>query len=120
MRVLWPLPVIALPIAALLIAGGAQAQTLRLHNPADANRDGVVSDAERADYEAQKAGPAPWDQPAPYTVSAPPASSPGVTFTPGEQPLGAPSPARLEDRAVKASGFEEYINAEADRQRRRD
>jgi hypothetical protein len=33
-------------------------------------------------------------------------------------PAGAPSPARLEDRAVQASGFEEYINAEADRKRR--
>ncbi len=115
MRVLWPLPLIA-----LLLAGGAQAQTLRLHNPADANRDGVVSDAERADYEARKGGPAPWDQPSPYAVNAPPASGPGVTFAQGEQPPGAPSPARLEDRAVKASGFEEYINAEADKGRRRD
>jgi hypothetical protein len=34
--------------------------------------------------------------------------------------MGAPSPARLEDRAVKASGFEEYINAEADKGRRRE
>jgi len=34
--------------------------------------------------------------------------------------MGAPSPARLEDRAVKASGFEEYINAEADKGRRLD
>ncbi|MDP3383769.1 MAG: hypothetical protein Q8S47_10630, partial [Phenylobacterium sp.] len=102
------------------VAGGAQAQMLRLHNPADAQRDGVVSDAERADYEARKGGPPPWDQPSPYGVSAPPASGPGVTFAPNEPPPGAPSPARLEDRAVKASGFEEYINAEADKGRRRD
>ncbi|MDP3385185.1 MAG: hypothetical protein Q8S47_17910 [Phenylobacterium sp.] len=115
MRGLWPLPLIA-----LLVAGGAQAQMLRLHNPADANRDGVVSDAERADYEARKGGPPPWDQPSPYGVNAPPASGPGVTFAPNEPPPGAPGPARLEDRAVKASGFEEYITAEADKGRRRD
>ncbi|MDP3489151.1 MAG: hypothetical protein Q8R71_03365 [Phenylobacterium sp.] len=115
MRVFWPATLLA-----MLIAGSPQAQTLRLHHPADANRDGVVSDAERADYEASKGGPAPWDQPSPYAVDAPPASEPGVTFKPGDSAGGAPSPARLEDRAVKASGFEEYINAEADRQRRRD
>ena len=45
MRVLWPLTLLA-----MIAAGGAQAQTLRLNHPADANRDGVVSDVERADY----------------------------------------------------------------------
>ena len=111
---------LSLTLLAMVAVGGAQAQTLRLHHPADANRDGVVSDAERADHGAQKAGPAPWDQPSPYAVTAPPANDPAVTFAPGAQPAGAPSPARLEDRAVKASGFEEYINAEADKGRRRD
>lgn len=41
-------------MAAPSIALG-QGQPLRLLNPADANRDGVVSDDERADYLAKKA-----------------------------------------------------------------
>lgn len=115
MRVLWPLTFLA-----ILAAGAAQAQTLRLHHPADANRDGVVSDAERADHEARKGDAAPWDEPSPYAVAPPPASGAGITFTPGTGASTTVGPARLEDRAVKASGFEEYINADADRQRRKD
>ncbi|MDP2212334.1 hypothetical protein [Phenylobacterium sp.] len=104
-------------LSILAIGGAAHAQGLRLHHPADANRDGVVSDLERAEYEAAKGGPAPWDEPSAYSVTAPPASGPGLVFNAGDNPPGAPSPARLEDRAVKASGFEEYINAEADKKR---
>lgn len=103
--------------AAMMIAGGAQAQGLRLHNPADTDRDGVVTDAERAAHAAKKGGAAPWDQPSAFSVAAPPSAG-GPSITLGEPPPGAPSPARLEDRAVQASGFEEYINAEADRKRR--
>ncbi|MDP1987500.1 MAG: hypothetical protein Q8K44_09670 [Phenylobacterium sp.] len=104
-------------LALAALAGGAQAQGLRLHHPADADRDGVVTDAEREAHAAMRSGAAPWDQPSPYAVAAP-AGAEGPSFTLGEPPPGAPSPARLEDRAVKASGFEEYINAEADRKRR--
>jgi hypothetical protein len=103
--------------AAMLIAGGAQAQGLRLHNPADTDRDGVVTDAERAAYAAKKGDAAPWDQPSAFSVNAPPSAG-GPSITLGENPNAVPSPARLEDRAVQASGLEEYINAEADRKRR--
>lgn len=108
---------IAMAATALaLSAGAAQAQMLKLTQPADLNKDGVVTDAERVEYEATKGGPAPWDQPSPYSVNAPPSSGPNVTF--GEGPTDYTTQPRLEDRAVKASGFEEYINAEADKNRR--
>jgi hypothetical protein len=50
---------VALVLSALLVALPVQAlgqgQPLRLFNPADADRDGVVTDDERADYLAKKA-----------------------------------------------------------------
>ncbi|MDX5394190.1 MAG: hypothetical protein LPJ86_10240 [Caulobacteraceae bacterium] len=109
----------SLALAAVLTfaASGAHAQMLKLTQPADLNKDGVVTDAERAEYEANKGGPAPWDQPSTFSVYAPPsAGQGGVTF--GEGPQDFTAQPRLEDRAVKASGFEEYINAEAEQNRR--
>ena len=63
--------------AAMLIASGAQAQGLRLHNPADTDRDGVVTDAERAAHAAEKGDAAPWDQPSAFSVTAPPTPASG-------------------------------------------
>lgn len=105
---------VALAVSALL-ASAAQAQTLSLHKPADLDKDGVVTAAEQAEYEASKGGAKPWDEPSPFSVSAPPSSRPNVTFNEG--PTDYTTQPRLEDRAVKASGFEEYINAEADKKR---
>lgn len=111
--------VVAFSVAALGLTGGAaQAQTLRLTQPADLNGDGVVTDAERAEYAASKTDATPWDQPSSVNVAAPRgAGGPSVTFNEG--PSDYSSQPRLENRAVQASGFEEYINAEADKGRRR-
>lgn len=55
----------------LLVPAAALAQTPpRLFNPADANRDGVVSEDERADYLARKAAGVQ-DQPPAIGVGAP-------------------------------------------------
>ncbi|MBA4795681.1 hypothetical protein [Phenylobacterium sp.] len=101
--------------AGALLASGAQAQTLSLHKPADLNKDGVVTAAEQAEYEASKGKAKPWDEPSPFSVSAPPSSGPNVTFNQG--PADYTTQPRLADRAVEASGFEEYINAEAEKKR---
>ena len=102
-------------VASALLASVAQAQTLSLHKPADLDKDGVVTAAERAEYEASKGTAKPWDEPSPFSVSAPPSSGPSVTFNEG--PTDYTTQPRLENRAVKASGFEEYINAEAEKKR---
>ncbi len=102
-------------VAGALLASVAQAQTLSLHKPADLDKDGVVTAAEQAEYEASKGSAKPWDEPSPFSVAAPPSSGPSVTF--GEGPTDYTTQPRLDDRAVKASGFEEYINAEAEKKR---
>jgi hypothetical protein len=73
--------VLAAPSLAL-----AQVQPLRLLNPADADRDGVVTDDERADYLAKKAAGAR-DEP-PLPVSAPKAGGNDTIILgkPGAQP----------------------------------
>ena len=71
--------------------------------------------AEQAEYEASKGKAKPWDEPSPFSVSAPPSSGPNVTFNQG--PPDYTTQPRLAGRAVEASGFEEYINAEAEKKR---
>lgn len=81
---------VALVLSALLVALPVQAlgqgQPLRLFNPADADRDGVVSDDERADYLAKKAAQAR-DEPV-LPVAAPRAGGNDTIIMgrPGAQP----------------------------------
>ena len=72
---------VALPVQAL-----GQGQPLRLFNPADADRDGVVTDDERADYLAKKAAEAR-DEPG-LPVAAPRAGGKDTIIMgrPGAQP----------------------------------
>lgn len=90
---------------AVALAGPVAAQPLKLFKPADANRDGVVTDDEQADYLAQKARKDPAD----FAVAAPKPSGDAITVgqTPSDMLVG-PS---LDTRAVKASGFEESQDA---------
>ncbi|WGM39709.1 hypothetical protein [Caulobacter sp. NIBR1757] len=97
--------------AALLVAGPALAQTPAampgkplFPNPADANKDGVVTDDERLDYQAAQHDKRPVRE---IGVAAPKSSGDGVTFK-----LTEPEN-ELDKRAVKASSFEEAQNAQA-------
>jgi hypothetical protein len=101
----------ALVLSALVLAAPsfalAQGQPLRLLNPADADRDGVVTDDERADYLAKKAA-GMQDQPG-LPVSVPKASGNDtiVLGKPGAQP-GDDSGAAGEPPAA-ASDFEKSV-----------
>ena len=91
--------------AAVALAGPVAAQPMKLFRPADANKDGVVTDDEQSDYLAHKARQDPVD----FGVAAPKPSGDAVTFTPTAPDLTAgPS---LDTRAVKASEFEESQDA---------
>lgn len=93
----------ALPAAAV-----AQGQ-LRLLNPADADRDGVVTDDERADYLARKAAGAQ-DEPG-LPVSAPRAGGNDTIILgrPGAQPGDNTGPAG--EPPAAASAFETSVEA---------
>jgi hypothetical protein len=93
----------------------AQGQPLRLLNPADADRDGVVSDDERADYLAKKAAGAQ-DEPG-LPVSAPKAGGNDtiVMGKPGAQP-GDDAGAAGEPPAA-ASDFEKSVETKIRRDR---
>lgn len=94
----------ALPAATL-----AQGQPLRLLNPADADRDGVVTDDERADYLAKKAAGAQ-DEPG-LPVSAPKAGGNDTIIMgkPGAQPGDNTGPAG--EPPAAASAFETSVEA---------
>ncbi len=87
----------------------AQGQPLRLLNPADADRDGVVTDDERADYLARKAAGAQ-DEPG-LPVSAPKASGNDTIILgkPGAQPGDEDSAAG--EPPAAASDFEKSVEA---------
>lgn len=97
-----------------LLAGPASAQMLKLTLPADADGDGVVTEEERAAHLAKSGG----REDGPVYGAAPPRSG-DTTVTFGTGPDDFTSQPRLEDRAVQASGFEEYINEKADRARQK-
>lgn len=94
----------ALPAVAL-----AQGQPLRLLNPADADRDGVVTDDERADYLAKKAAGAQ-DEPG-LPVAAPKAGGNDTIIMgkPGAQPGDNTGPAG--EPPAAASAFETSVEA---------
>ena len=101
----------AVVLSALVLAAPslalAQTQPLRLLNPADADRDGVVTDDERADYLAKKAAGAQ-DEPG-LPVSAPKAGGNDTIIMgkPGAQP-GDQTGAAGEPPAA-ASDFEKSV-----------
>lgn len=98
----------ALAAAIAFVGMPAAAQTLVLRHPADANKDGVVSDEERADY--LMGDP---DRPAPEIgVQAPKSSGDGINFTVTE-PTN-----ELDKRAVPASDFVKAQNAQAEKARK--
>lgn len=92
--------------AALLVATPAFAQQAKplFPNPADANKDGVVTDEERLDYQAAQMDKRPVKD---IGVAPPKSTGDGVTFK-----LTEPEN-ELDKRAVKASSFEEAQNAQA-------
>ncbi len=102
--------VLAAPSLAL-----AQGQPLRLLNPADANRDGVVSDDERADYLAKKAAGAQ-DEPG-LPVSAPRAGGADTIIMgrPGGQPRDDAGAAG--EPPAAASDFEKSVETRIRRDR---
>ena len=92
--------------AALLVAGPAFAQVQPAKplfpNPADANKDGVVTDEERLDYQAAQHDKRPVRE---IGVAPPKATGTGVTFKVAEPET------ELDKRVVPASDFEEAQNA---------
>lgn len=109
----------AVVLSVLLLAAPAvataQDQPLRLLNPADANRDGVVSDDERADYLAKKAAGA---QDEPGLPVAAPRSGGGATLVvggPGVKP--ADDPGAAGEPPAAASDFEKSVETRIRRDR---
>ena len=94
--------ILAAPASAL-----AQGQPLRLLNPADANRDGIVTDDERADYLAKKAAGA---QDAPGLPVSAPRSGGADTIIMGK-PAGQPGDdaGAAGEPPVAASDFEKSV-----------
>ncbi|RYF92457.1 MAG: hypothetical protein EON95_12340 [Caulobacteraceae bacterium] len=103
--------------AALLVAGPAAAQLSAgaarplFPNPADADKDGVVTDDERLDYQARQHDKHPVRE---FGVAAPKATGDGVTFK-----LTEPE-SELDKRVVPASDFEKAQNAEFEKAREDD
>ncbi|MES2724875.1 MAG: hypothetical protein V4656_17120 [Pseudomonadota bacterium] len=97
--------VVLLAAIATALAGPVAAQPMKLFKPADANKDGVVSENEHADYLAHKAKRAPVD----YGVAAPKRSGDTVTF--GQAAPNTTAGPSLETRAVQASEFEQSQDA---------
>ena len=92
-----------LAAAAALAAMPAAAQVLKPTKPADANRDGVVTDKEQAEYYAKQ-----HDKPVQEIgVAAPKSAGDGVTFKLTEPEND------LDKRAVPASDFEKAQDAQA-------
>lgn len=93
--------------AALLVSGPAFAQAAKplFPSPADANKDGVVTDEERLDYQSAQHDKRPVRE---IGVAAPRSSGDGVSIK-----LAEPEN-ELDKRAVKASSFEEAQNALAE------
>lgn len=97
----------AVALAVLPGAALAQAKPLLLANPADADKDGVVTEDEKADYLAKKASGAR-DAPPSIGVGAP---RPGGNATvimgkPGGQPSGEYDTGGAGDHSAGASDFE--------------
>eukprot|EP01030_Chromulinospumella_sphaerica_P028399 gene28399-28734_t len=94
--------------AALLVAGPALAQQAKplFPHPADANKDGVVTDEERLDHQSALPDSRPVKE---IGVAPPKSTGDGVTFKLAE-PVN-----ELDKRAVKASSFEEAQNAQAEK-----
>lgn len=86
----------------------AAAQTLPLlTNPADANKDGVVSAEEKADYLAKKAGDVRNTDPLP--VAVPKASGNTVVFKPTELQDPERNTTAAGDPPAAASDFEKQL-----------
>lgn len=79
----------------------AQAEPLKLTNPADANRDGVVTDEERADYLAKRGANAPE-----LPVSTPKPGGQTVVFKPSELPEAERNNTAAGEPPSQASEFE--------------
>lgn len=94
-----------LAAVAVALAGPVAAQPMKLFKPADANRDGVVTDDEQADYLAEKAK----TDPASFGVATPKPSGEAVTL--GQSPSDMMAGPSLDTRAVKASEFEQAQDA---------
>ncbi len=92
-----------LAAAAVLAAMPAAAQGLKLTKPADANKDGVVTDQEQADYYAKQA-----DKPVREIGVATPKSSGDAVTVKLTEPEN-----ELDKRAVPASDFEKAQDAQA-------
>ena len=99
--------------AALLAAGPALAQVQPAKplfpNPADANKDGVVTDEERLDYQAAQHDKRPVRE---IGVAPPKSGGSGVTFKVTEPE------SELDKRVVPASDFEKAQNAEFEKAQR--
>lgn len=99
--------------AALLVSGPALAQVQPAKplfpNPADANKDGVVTDDERLDYQAARHDKRPARE---IGVAPPKATGDGVTFKVTEPEN------ELDKRAVAPSDFEEAQNAQFEKAQR--
>ncbi len=105
--------------AALLFAAPtlalAQAAPLKLTNPADANRDGVVTDDERADYLAKGGADA---QALP--VAAPKSSGQPQVFKPTELPPADQNTTAAGAPPAHASEFEKTLETRIRQDRKRD
>jgi hypothetical protein len=101
--------------AALLVSGPALAQVQPAKplfpNPADANKDGVVTDEERLDYQARQDE----KRPAREIGVAPPKSTGGGANFRFVEPEN-----ELDKRVVPPSDFEEAQNAEFEKARKDD
>jgi hypothetical protein len=99
--------------AALLVAGSALAQVQPAKplfpNPADANKDGVVTDEERLDYQVAQHDKRPARE---IGVAAPKANGGGANFKFVEPEN------ELDKRVVPPSDFEEAQNAEFEKAER--
>lgn len=98
---------VAALLAALPTLALAQGKPLLLANPADANRDGVVTEAEKADYLAKKAGD-------PHNAAALPVSAPkpvgnSVVFKPTELQDPERNTTAAGEPPAAASDFEKQL-----------
>lgn len=104
-----------IPVLLLLASPAMAAEPFKLTRPADANKDGVVSPEEEADYVAKGAA-----QAREIGVAAPKPSANAVQVRTDDEPKGPPSLGSLEGRAVKPTPFEEAKDFEARRKAEED